>query len=326
MGLPVDRFFVFDVTVSDPSELSPSDFAAVAITGSHSMVSDRLPWSEKTAAWLRDRVAGSGIPTLGICYGHQLLNQALGGMVGNNPLGDEDGCADLSFRDSAAKDDLFSRISPADLACARGYVSHTQTILEPSPGLVVLATGSMDGHHAVRFANGIWGTQFHPEFDQVVAREYAAEPPPSGPKALLEIEKTDGGFGAKVLRAFADLVTSQFPATTPTLADAISDDFFESPSPATTPSPSAQRQQQPHYTIKMEAGLWFLRPASVEEDEEAAKGRRIAATQHLYYSREFERTAELCLEILSDGTKMTRAETQEVDSTLERSRRKLERK
>ena len=54
------------------------DVAGVVITGSHDMVTERQPWSERAAAWLPGLVE-RGIPTLGICYGHQLLAHAVAG-------------------------------------------------------------------------------------------------------------------------------------------------------------------------------------------------------------------------------------------------------
>ncbi|MEZ4555438.1 MAG: gamma-glutamyl-gamma-aminobutyrate hydrolase family protein [Caldilineaceae bacterium] len=59
------------------------------MTGSHSMVTDRAAWSERSADWLRAVVAAEW-PVLGICFGHQLLAHAWGGVVGP---GIEMGCA-----------------------------------------------------------------------------------------------------------------------------------------------------------------------------------------------------------------------------------------
>ena len=60
------------------------------------MVSEREPWSERAAEWLRE-VAQRGIPLLGICYGHQLLAHALGGRVGANPQGREIGTVEVGL-------------------------------------------------------------------------------------------------------------------------------------------------------------------------------------------------------------------------------------
>ena len=47
-----------------------------------------------------------GIPTLGICYGHQLLAHALGGEVGDNPNGREFGTVTVELTAEAADDPL----------------------------------------------------------------------------------------------------------------------------------------------------------------------------------------------------------------------------
>lgn len=58
-----------------------ADCAGVIVTGSHSMVTDDLPWSVELEEWIPS-VVEAGVPFLGICYGHQLLARAGGGEVG----------------------------------------------------------------------------------------------------------------------------------------------------------------------------------------------------------------------------------------------------
>ena len=85
----VDEVLVAPVTET----LWLPDYKAVSgviITGSHAMVTDRQPWSEFTADWLR-AIPADSVPVLGICYGHQLLAHAWGGTVGYHPRGEEVG-------------------------------------------------------------------------------------------------------------------------------------------------------------------------------------------------------------------------------------------
>jgi GMP synthase (glutamine-hydrolysing) len=138
---------------------SPQQVAAVLITGSDAMVSEHLPWSERTAAWLRGAVA-AGVPMLGVCYGHQLLAHALGGVVDDHPRGIELGTIEVMTTAAARRDPLFGSLPTQFLAQA----THQQTVRRAPRGAVVLARSEHDRHQALRFAPGVYGVQFHPEF------------------------------------------------------------------------------------------------------------------------------------------------------------------
>lgn len=152
------------LTLRSPSE---RPFDGVVLTGSHAMVTDREPWSEQTAAWLRDAVYVS-LPVLGICYGHQLLAHALGGTVDNHPGGLESGTTVIWRQPEADRDPLF-----ADLPSHwHAQVSHRQTVSQLPHGAVLLAYNRFEPHHAFRFGACAWGVQFHPEFMPEATRAY----------------------------------------------------------------------------------------------------------------------------------------------------------
>lgn len=140
--------------------LPPFDaLAAVIISGSWSMVTDRLDWSEYTASWLREAYYAD-IPMLGVCYGHQLLADALGGKVGDNPNGKEVGIQVVTTNEAAAHDSLL-RDYPHQFGA---YLTHQQSVLEPPEGAQVLASSERDGCQIIRYNDNVLTVQFHPEF------------------------------------------------------------------------------------------------------------------------------------------------------------------
>jgi GMP synthase (glutamine-hydrolysing) len=204
LGLPRDAVVVVDVPRGDP--LPPLDgTTGIVVTGSHTMVTDREDWSERSAAWLREAV-GHGVPVLGICYGHQLLAHALGGVVGNNPKGEEEGGVDVSLEPAAREDPLLGGL-PANVNV---IVSHAQSVLELPPGAVRLASNAWDANQAFRSGPSAWGVQFHPEFDGEISRAYIqhhrAELAAAGrdPDALVETTRRPA-VGGELLKKFADV-------------------------------------------------------------------------------------------------------------------------
>ena len=57
---------------------SPID--GIVILGSGASVYDNLPWQRPLNDWIQERCL-AGVPTIGLCYGHQLLADVFGGTV-----------------------------------------------------------------------------------------------------------------------------------------------------------------------------------------------------------------------------------------------------
>ena len=183
-----------------------SDPAGVVITGSHAMVTERADWSEQTAAWLPGLVE-RGIPVLGICYGHQLLAHALGGTVGDNPLGREYGTVDVHLTDEAHADALLGALPTP----VRVQVSHTQSVLALPAGARRLAWSDGDPNQAFVVGERAWGVQFHPEFDRDVVVTYidryrqALIDEGQDPDRLIEMSE-DTIYGSMILSRFGQVV------------------------------------------------------------------------------------------------------------------------
>ena len=144
---------------------NPATIAGAVITGSAAMVTERAPWSERTAGWISDAL-DVGTPLFGVCYGHQLMAHALGGTVGWLPAGREIGTESITRGDAPGNglDDL-PRVFPAQ-------TTHRQSVLAPPPGVEILARSERDPHQLLRYAPNALSSQFHPEFTPDFMRAY----------------------------------------------------------------------------------------------------------------------------------------------------------
>lgn len=145
----------------------PGQLTGVIITGSHRMVSDGGPEVDLWCTYLR-QVVEAQLPVLGICFGHQLLAEALGGKVANHPGGLELGQVEVEMEAAAQDDPLFASL-PRSFPV---YATHRQSVLDPPEGAFVFGGNRFERHHAVRFAPCAWGVQFHPEFNQAIMQAY----------------------------------------------------------------------------------------------------------------------------------------------------------
>lgn len=127
-------------------------------------------WLGPTKKLLRE-ARGSGLPTLGICLGHQLVASALGGRVERNPRGQQVGLIPLGWTDDASDDALFG-----PLATTRRGVQWNDDVVTVLPdGATLLAETPYGEVQVVRYAPAMWGVQLHPEVDAAVLRPWADE-------------------------------------------------------------------------------------------------------------------------------------------------------
>jgi GMP synthase (glutamine-hydrolysing) len=176
------------------------ELAALVVTGSPASVTSREPWILEAEAALSAFV-GAGAPTLGVCFGHQLLAQALGGNVVRNPRGREIGTVDLE----TVTPDTLLEDAPRRF---RVNMSHLDAIERLSPGARIVGRTALDPHGAVRFGERAWGVQFHPEFDGAIVRGYIdARRDPIAREGIDpdSLASEDAPQAAELLRRFARL-------------------------------------------------------------------------------------------------------------------------
>ena len=180
--------------------------AGVVITGSHAMVTDKLPWSIKLEKWIPLLLKAS-VPLFGICYGHQLLAQAAGGQVGFHPQGKEIGTVPVHQLSEDADDPLFHSLPQSFVV----HATHSQSVLRLPPGATRLAANDYEPNHAFRLGDCAWGVQFHPEYNGDIMRSYINEQEEELKSAGLDSAElcrtvSETPVAAEPLRNFARLV------------------------------------------------------------------------------------------------------------------------
>ena len=111
-----------------------------------------------------------GIPTLGICLGHQLAATALGGSVGRNPTGRAISLTRVGLTPQGDADPLLTGL---DGGLAIHY--NDDVVLDAPPGSTVLAHAPDGSIQALRLGPVAWGLQFHPEATPEVFDDWLTE-------------------------------------------------------------------------------------------------------------------------------------------------------
>lgn len=168
-NLPSSVFKVFDLPNGDQLR-HPSEYIAAIITGSHFNVNQRLEWLKPLKDWIIT-ARYSNIPVLGICFGHQIIAEALGGKVDKDPMGGSWGVKQISLTEAGLTDPLFKQTG----ARIEVFKSHAYLVTELPYDAELLAAGE-DGKKIESFKVGkIYGVQFHPEFSAPIMKEYIEE-------------------------------------------------------------------------------------------------------------------------------------------------------
>jgi GMP synthase (glutamine-hydrolysing) len=155
----------------DPLPDDLADHAGLLVLGGAmgALDDEAAPWLPDTRR-LMALAADSGVPTLGICLGAQLLAAATGGRVERGGAGLEVGLVRVRLLPAAAEDPLLAgpaadpgfAVAQSDPGFAVAQW-HQDAVVELPPGAVLLATGERYPHQAFRLGERAWGLQYHPE-------------------------------------------------------------------------------------------------------------------------------------------------------------------
>ena len=158
---------------------------------------DEHPWLKKEKAVIREAVAERGLPFLGVCLGHQLLAEALGGRVG--PAPSEVGVMAVEPTAEGRSDPV---LAMTDEIAALQW--HSAGVLELPPGGVALAQSPLCPVQALRWGARAYGIQYHTEVTETTVPTWGCIP-----EYKSALERT---LGANALDAFEAEVGRNLPA------------------------------------------------------------------------------------------------------------------
>ncbi|NGM70527.1 type 1 glutamine amidotransferase [Natronolimnobius sp. AArcel1] len=135
--------------------LSLEQYDGLILGGSTASVYDESnDWTASQTTVVRRCLARS-IPTLGICYGHQLINYALGGEVVEDQRREQF----VKMSEYETSDPLLNDVS------AVVPVIHSDIVVSPGDGMRSIAATAYNEYFCTRHSDApIWTVQFHPEF------------------------------------------------------------------------------------------------------------------------------------------------------------------
>lgn len=167
-GLRAENLEILDL--QQPLERMPNfaDYSGTVITGSP--YNYLTPVGDKSATQLRveanllplcEEILAGDVPTLGLCYGLQMLAVAAGGTL-TRKYAEDMSPTEIHLTEEGLADPLTSKLPPVFVS----YVAHAEAVDEIPECMTVLGYSSGSPVHLARFKNNIFGTQHHPEIDR----------------------------------------------------------------------------------------------------------------------------------------------------------------
>ncbi len=136
---------------------------------------DQHPWLADEKEFIRNAVEGEGLPFLGLCLGHQLLAEALGGQVGPSDT-PEIGVMQVQLTEAGASGVLFDGL-PESFECLQWHSAEVKVM---PAGAQCLATSPACAVQAMKWGTRAVSMQFHVELESDTVKNWGKIPAYAG--------------------------------------------------------------------------------------------------------------------------------------------------
>lgn len=196
----------FDVTSGELPDTF--EFDGAVVTGSRSSVYWDEPWIEPLKEWVAEAI-DRGLPFFGVCYGHQLLADVLGGTVEGM------GSYEIGYNEirRTGESRLLDGLDDRFLA----FTTHSDAVTALPPGAESIAENDYSNHGFRK--DRVFGVQFHPEYDMETAETLTQRKPLSEERrrrvldGITEENYATACESKRVFENFIDYVNSVRPVS-----------------------------------------------------------------------------------------------------------------